>query len=185
MIRENNDLDSLRRLREKRYGYKSKALITKEILLKEFSKEEAIKLRKYTNDVNDMDHYYAGFIANTEDEMRKEYKIRRDNFKKKYKHKRWIYPDFRENLKTTMKWISKISNENRELFFESVYELFNQIGKTEFNLIITNGDFIKTLGKLTLSLKDLPSDHRKIVIDKVTELLKIASKNYIEMKNEK
>lgn len=105
LIRENNDLDSLRELREKRYGYKSKALITREILLKEFSKEEAIKLRKYTNDVDDMDHYYAGFIANTDDEMRKEYKIRRDNFKKKYKHKRWIYPDFRENLKTTMKWM--------------------------------------------------------------------------------
>lgn len=25
--------------------------------------------------------------------------------RKKYKHKRWIYPDFRENLKTTMKWM--------------------------------------------------------------------------------
>lgn len=86
---------------------------------------------------------------------------------------------------TLKQWISKISNENRELFFESVYDLFNQIGKTEFDLIINNREFIKTLGKLTLSLKDLPSDHRKIVIDKVTELLKIASKNYIEMRNEK
>ena len=63
---------------------------------------------------------------------------------------------------TLKQWISKISNENRKLFFESVYDLFNQIGKTEFDLIINNREFIKTLGKLTLSLKDLPSDHREI-----------------------
>lgn len=86
---------------------------------------------------------------------------------------------------TLKQWVSKISNENRQLFFDAVYELFDQIGKTEFNLLITNRNVIKTLGRLTLSLKDLPTDQRKIVIDGVTELLKIASKNYVEMRNEK
>lgn len=85
---------------------------------------------------------------------------------------------------TLKQWISKVSSKNRELFFEAVYDLFDQIGKTEFNLILSNRNVIKTLGQLTLSLKDLPSDQRKIVIDGVIELLKIASRNYVEMRNE-
>lgn len=85
---------------------------------------------------------------------------------------------------TLKQWISKVSSENRELFFEAVYDLFEQIGKTEFNPNLTNRNVIKTLGRLTISLKDLPSDQRKIVIDGVTELLKIASRNYVEIKNE-
>lgn len=105
LIKKASSIEDLKALREKRYGYKSKALITKEILIKEFSEEEAIKLRKYTSSVSDMDHYYAGFISTTEGDKREEYKIRRDNFKKKYKNKRLIYPDFRENLKTTIKWM--------------------------------------------------------------------------------
>ena len=103
-IDQAEDIESLKNLREKRISYDSKAAITKAILIKEFSEEEAANLKKYTTSVADMDHYYAGFIKNADPSLREEYKIRRDNFNKKYKHKRWVYLDFRENLKMSLKW---------------------------------------------------------------------------------
>lgn len=104
LIDQAEDIEDLKSLREKRISYDSKAAITKAILLKEFSEEEAAKLKKYTTNVADMDHYYSGFIKNTDPSLREEYKIRRDNFNKKYKHKKWVYLDFKENVKMSLKW---------------------------------------------------------------------------------
>ena len=80
-------------------------MITNEILNREFSEEEAEKLKKYTNSTEDMKHYYSALISNSSGKRREELKIRRDNFKKKYGKKARIYPDFKENLKTCGKWI--------------------------------------------------------------------------------
>lgn len=101
-VKSKSDLE---KLRDKRISYDSKAAITKEILLKDFSEEEAEKLRKYTNKVADMDHYYSGFIKNSEEKVREEYKVRRDNFAKKYKHKKYAYTDFKGNLRESIKWL--------------------------------------------------------------------------------
>lgn len=103
LIDEARDINDLKTLRDKRISYDSKATITKEILLRDFSEDEAAKLKKYTNKVADMDHYYAGYIKNADPNLREEYKIRRDNFNKKYKHKRWAYLDLRENIKMSLK----------------------------------------------------------------------------------
>lgn len=105
LIDEAKSVVDLEKLRDKRFTYDSKAAITKAILLKDFSEEEAAKLKRYTNKVDDMDHYYAGFIKNADPSLREEYKIRRDNFNKKYKHKRLIYIDFNENLRMSLKWL--------------------------------------------------------------------------------
>lgn len=105
LIDGEKDLEGLRQLRDKRISYDSKANVTKAILLKEFSEEEAAKLRKYTNKVADMDHYYSGFIKNSDPNLREEYKIRRDNFGKKYKHKKFAYTDFKGNLRESIKWL--------------------------------------------------------------------------------
>ncbi|WP_299032360.1 hypothetical protein [uncultured Anaerococcus sp.] len=105
LIDQARDIEALKTLRDKRISYDSKAAITKEILLRDFSEDEAAKLKKYTNKVADMDHYYAGYIKNADPSLREEYKIRRDNFNKKYKHKRWAYLDLRENIKMSLKWM--------------------------------------------------------------------------------
>ena len=105
LIDQAGDIEDLKALREKRISYDSKAAITKEILLKDFSEEEAKNLRKYTNKVADMDHYYSGFIKNSEEKVREEYKVRRDNFAKKYKHKKYAYTDFKGNVRESIKWL--------------------------------------------------------------------------------
>jgi len=105
LIDQARDIEALKTLRDKRISYDSKAAITMEILLRDFSEDEAAKLKKYTNKVADMDHYYAGYIKNADPSLREEYKIRRDNFNKKYKHKRWAYLDLRENIKMSLKWM--------------------------------------------------------------------------------
>lgn len=105
LIDQARDIEALKTLRDKRISYDSKAAITKEILLRDFSEDEAAKLKKYTNKVADMDHYYSGYIKNADPSLREEYKIRRDNFNKKYKHKRWAYLDLRENIKMSLKWM--------------------------------------------------------------------------------
>lgn len=105
MIARAKSLEELRKLREERLSYKSKAMITNEILNREFSEEEAEKLKKYTNSTEDMKHYYSALISNSSGKRREELKIRRDNFKKKYGKKTRVYPDFRENLKTCGKWL--------------------------------------------------------------------------------
>lgn len=105
MMGRAKSVEELRKLREERLSYKSKAMITNEILNREFSEEEAEILKKYTNSTEDMKHYYSALISNSSGKKREELKIRRDNFKKKYGNKARIYPDFRENLKTCGKWI--------------------------------------------------------------------------------
>lgn len=105
LIDQARDIEALKTLRDKRISYDSKATITMEILLRDFSEDEAAKLKKYTNKVADMDHYYSGYIKNADPSLREEYKIRRDNFNKKYKHKRWAYLDLRENIKMSLKWM--------------------------------------------------------------------------------
>lgn len=105
LIDGERNVEGLRKLRDKRISYDSKAEITKAILLKEFNEEEAANLKKYTNKVADMDHYYSGFIKNADPDLREEYKTRRDNFNKKYKHKKIAYTDFKENLRMSIKWL--------------------------------------------------------------------------------
>lgn len=105
MIKQARSIEELRRLREKRLTYKSKAMVTREILNRGFSKEEANNLRKYTDSVNDMKHYFSALISCSSGKEREEIKIRRDNFNKKYANRHRIYPDFKENLKTSIKWL--------------------------------------------------------------------------------
>lgn len=105
LIKDAKNTGDLKNLREKRITYRSKAEISKAIILEEFSKKEADRLKKYTNKVKDLDHYYSSLIANSDGKIREEIKIRRDNFKKKYSHKKFAYIDFKENLKTAIKWL--------------------------------------------------------------------------------
>lgn len=105
MINDAKSIEELREIREKRLTYKSKAMITNEILNREFSKEEADNLRKYTDSIEDMKHYFSALIGNSSGKEREEIKIRRDNFNKKYANRNRIYPDFKENLKTSIKWL--------------------------------------------------------------------------------
>lgn len=105
LIDQAESLEELRSLRDKRISYDSKAEISKAILLREFSEEEAANLKKYTNKVADMDHYYSSFIKNADPGLREEYKVRRDNFNKKYKHKRIAYTDFKGNMRESIKWL--------------------------------------------------------------------------------
>ena len=105
LIDNQKDIEGLRDLREKRITYKSKAAITKEILIRDPSLFEAEKLRKYTNRTEYMAHYYAALLAEASPEKREEIKIRRDNFKKKYGHKALAYTDFKGNLTTSIKWL--------------------------------------------------------------------------------
>lgn len=105
LIDQAESLEELRSLRDKCISYDSKAEISKAILLREFSEEEAANLKKYTNKVADMDHYYSGFIKNADPSLREEYKVRRDNFNKKYKHKRIAYTDFKGNMRESIKWL--------------------------------------------------------------------------------
>ncbi|WP_300410823.1 Mbeg1-like protein [Lagierella sp.] len=83
---------------------------------------------------------------------------------------------------TLKEWMLNIPEENRKMFFKYLYKLFYNIGKTEINYNFTNADFIKTIGQLTLSLKDLPSNQRKMILDGVVELFKTATKNFNLMK---
>ncbi len=105
LIDEAKSISDLEELRDKRISYDSKASVTKAILIKNFKAEEAEKLKKYTSKLSDMDHYYASYIKNADPSIREEYKLRRENFNKKYKGKRWVYLDFKENLRTSCKWL--------------------------------------------------------------------------------
>lgn len=123
LIKKAKNIDELKKLREERLSYRSKASITSEILMKEFSEEEAENLRRYTNTTEDMRHYYSAYISNSMGDEREAYKIKRDNFNKKYKNKLRIYPDFEENLKQALKWVG--------LFFLLAF-IFSMV-KTYFN----------------------------------------------------
>ncbi len=104
LIKDSKNIKQLQKLRDERKTYQSKANITRAILLKEYSDEEAEKLKKYTNKTSDMAHFYAGKISNLPADKKEEYKIRRDNFNKKYGKKARVYPDFKGNLRFAIKW---------------------------------------------------------------------------------
>lgn len=105
LIKDAKSVEELKKLREERLTDRSKANITKEIIKRNYSRKEAETLRKYTNSTEDMKHYYSAIISNSKIKEREEAKIKRDNFNKKYKNRTRIYPDFRENLRTTGKWL--------------------------------------------------------------------------------
>lgn len=99
-----DDVDYLRELREKNLSYISKADITRRILELSYSKEETEILKSYATRNEDMVFYYARLIQN-EREDREIYKEKRGNFKKAYKNKPIVYPDFMDNVKETVKWL--------------------------------------------------------------------------------
>lgn len=105
LIKACKNPDDLRKLRDERITYKSKAKITNELINIDYSEDELKNLRKYTDSTEDMKHYYSALISNSQGRLREEAKIKRDNFNKKYQHKTRIYPDFKENLKTVIKWL--------------------------------------------------------------------------------
>lgn len=155
LIAQAESLEDLRVLRDKRISYDSKAEISKAILLKEFSEEEAAKLKKYTNKVADMDHYYSGFIKNASPDLREEYKVRRDNFNKKYKHKKTSYTDFRGNLRESIKWLGGfflillVANLVQKYTTSKEIYLFSYI----FQMVFGAGFMINTIVWLSRSLK--------------------------------
>ncbi|MSS78692.1 hypothetical protein FYJ26_09910 [Anaerococcus sp. WCA-380-WT-2B] len=104
MIENEKDVEILKNIREKRISYKSKANITKRILDIDFSKKECQKLRKYSSSYEDNVFYYSSLIQNDR-EGREEHKKRRNYFNKRYKNKNFVFVDFNENLKTSIKWI--------------------------------------------------------------------------------
>lgn len=103
-IKNEKSIEKLKKLREERISYKSKANITKKIIDLDYSKEECMNLRKYSSTYEDMIFYYAALIKN-EREDREIYKKKRDNFIKRYKNRHFVFLDYKENIKTAIKWI--------------------------------------------------------------------------------
>lgn len=104
IIKNEDDVEKLKKLRNKRISYMSKANITKRIIDIDYSKEECQNLRKYSSFYEDNIFYYAALIKNERDD-RNLYKKKRDNFKKRFKNKRFAFLDLRENIKTSLKWM--------------------------------------------------------------------------------
>ncbi|MDU2582586.1 MAG: hypothetical protein E7C82_02670 [Anaerococcus hydrogenalis] len=104
LIETENDIEKLKDLREKRISYKSKANISKKIIDLSYSKNELNNLKKYSSTYDDWIFYYSSLIKNERDN-RKIYKEKRDNFIKRYKNRHFIFLDYSENLKTSIKWI--------------------------------------------------------------------------------
>lgn len=104
LIEHEDDIEKLKDLRDKRISYKSKANISKKIIDLSYSKEELSKLRKYSSTYDDWIFYYASLIKN-EREDRELYKKKRDNFIKRYKNRHFIFLDYAENMRTSIKWI--------------------------------------------------------------------------------
>lgn len=104
LIEHEDDIKKLKDLREKRISYKSKANISKKIIDLSYSKEELSKLRKYSSTYDDWIFYYASLIKNERDD-REIYKKKRDNFIKRYKNRHFIFLDYAENMRTSIKWI--------------------------------------------------------------------------------
>ncbi|EEB36813.1 hypothetical protein ANHYDRO_00306 [Anaerococcus hydrogenalis DSM 7454] len=104
LIEYEDDIEKLKDLREKRISYKSKANISKKIIDLSYSKEELSKLRKYSSTYDDWIFYYASLIKNERDD-REIYKKKRDNFIKRYKNRHFIFLDYAENMRTSIKWI--------------------------------------------------------------------------------
>ena len=103
-IKNEKSIDKLKKIREERISYKSKANITKKIIDFDYSKEECMNLRKYSSTYDDMIFYYAALIKN-EREDRKIYKNKRDNFIKRYKNRHFVFLDYKENVRTAIKWM--------------------------------------------------------------------------------
>lgn len=103
-IKNEKSIEKLKKLREERISYKSKANITKKIIDLDYSKEECMNLRKYSSTYEDMIFYYAALIKN-EREDREIYKKKRDNFIKRYKNRHFVFLDYKENIKTAIKWM--------------------------------------------------------------------------------
>ncbi|PMC81209.1 hypothetical protein [Anaerococcus hydrogenalis] len=104
LIEHEDNIEKLKDLREKRISYKSKANISKKIIDLSYSKEELSKLRKYSSTYDDWIFYYASLIKNERDD-REIYKKKRDNFIKRYKNRHFIFLDYAENMRTSIKWI--------------------------------------------------------------------------------
>ena len=103
-IKNEKSIEELKKLREERISYKSKANITKKIIDLDYSKEECMNLRKYSSTYEDMIFYYAALIKN-EREDRQIYKKKRDDFIKRYKNRHFVFLDYKENVKTAIKWM--------------------------------------------------------------------------------
>lgn len=142
LIKGQKDTAKLRKLRDERRTYQSKAAITYQILVSEFSNEEAANLKKYATIPSDMEHYYSAIIDNTSKEKRDEIRKKRDYFLNRYGKKTMIYPDFKENLKTSGKWIG---------FFFLLYIIYSIIGNK-----VVMGEFVYAsyvlLGMLILAV---------------------------------
>lgn len=104
IIKNEDDVEKLKKLRNKRISYMSKANITKRIIDIDYSKEECQNLRKYSSFYEDNIFYYAALIKNERDD-REIFKEKRDNFKKRFKNKKFAFLDLRENVKTSLKWM--------------------------------------------------------------------------------
>lgn len=120
LVANERDIEKLKKLRDERLTYKSKAAITSKILSKDFSLNEAAKLRKFATSPNDMEHYFSALIDNASKEERDEIRKKRDYFLNRYGKKALIYPDFKENLKISLKWMA---------FFFLVAFIYNFIGR--------------------------------------------------------
>lgn len=103
-IQNEKNIEKLKKLREERISYESKANITKKIIDLDYSKEECMNLRKYSSTYDDMIFYYAALIKN-EREDREIYKKKRDNFIKRYKNRHFVFLDYKENIRTSIKWM--------------------------------------------------------------------------------
>lgn len=103
-IKNEKSIEKLKKLREERISYKSKANITKKIIDLDYSKEECMNLRKYSSTYEDMIFYYAALIKN-EREDREIYKKKRDDFIKRYKNRHFVFLDYKENVRTAIKWM--------------------------------------------------------------------------------
>lgn len=104
IIENEDDIGRLKDLRNKRISYMSKANITKRIIDIDYSKKECQNLRKYSSFYEDNIFYYAALIKNERDD-REIFKEKRDNFKKRFKNKKFAFLDLRENIKTSLKWM--------------------------------------------------------------------------------
>lgn len=103
-IKNEKSIEKLKKIREERISYKSKANITKKIIDLDYSKEECMNLRKYSSTYDDMIFYYAALIKN-EREDREIYKKKRDDFIKRYKNRHFVFLDYKENVRTAIKWM--------------------------------------------------------------------------------
>lgn len=120
LLKGEKDIKKIREIRDQRWTYKSKAAATWQILLKEFSNEEANNLKKFATNPSDMEHYYASLIDNAPKEKRDEIRKNRDYFLNRYGKKAKVFPDFEGNLKVAIKWI---------IFFFILAFAYNTIAK--------------------------------------------------------